>query len=77
MHGLGGGRDRVAQQAERGVAAHWRYREHVEARDGGEINAKVHVMNELIDEACGRVLATVAARAGLAGCEGTGLASSP
>ena len=30
-----------------------------------EINAKVHVMNELIDEACGRVLQTVAA-AGLA-----------
>jgi arylsulfatase A-like enzyme len=27
-----------------------------------EVNAKVHVMNELIDEACGRVLATVAAR---------------
>ena len=27
-----------------------------------EINAKTHVMNELIDEACGRVLATVAAR---------------
>jgi arylsulfatase A-like enzyme len=27
-----------------------------------EINARVHVMNELIDEACGRVLATVAAR---------------
>ena len=26
-----------------------------------EVNAKVHVMNELIDEACGRVLATVAA----------------
>ncbi len=25
--------------AERGVAAHWRYREHVEARDGGEIKA--------------------------------------
>ncbi len=30
-----------------------------------EVNAKVHVMNELIDEACGRVLATIAAaRAG-------------
>jgi arylsulfatase A-like enzyme len=28
-----------------------------------EVNAKVHVMNELIDEACGRVIATVAARA--------------
>jgi len=27
-----------------------------------EVNAKVHVMNELIDEACGRVLATIAAR---------------
>jgi len=27
-----------------------------------EVNAKVHVMNELIDEACGRVLAHVAAR---------------
>ena len=27
-----------------------------------EVNAKVHVMNELIDEACGRVLATVAGR---------------
>jgi arylsulfatase A-like enzyme len=27
-----------------------------------EVNAKVHVMNELIDEACGRVLATVVAR---------------
>ncbi len=27
-----------------------------------EINAKVHVMNELIDEACGRVLQTVAQR---------------
>jgi arylsulfatase A-like enzyme len=27
-----------------------------------EINAKVHVMNELIDEACGRVLATIEAR---------------
>jgi arylsulfatase A-like enzyme len=27
-----------------------------------EINARVHVMNELIDEACGRVLATVSAR---------------
>jgi arylsulfatase A-like enzyme len=27
-----------------------------------EINAKVHVMNELIDEACGRVLATVERR---------------
>jgi arylsulfatase A-like enzyme len=27
-----------------------------------EINAKVHVMNELIDEACGRVLEAVAAR---------------
>jgi arylsulfatase A-like enzyme len=26
-----------------------------------EINARVHVMNELIDEACGRVLATLAA----------------
>ena len=27
-----------------------------------EVNAKVHVMNELIDEACGRVLQTVAQR---------------
>jgi arylsulfatase A-like enzyme len=27
-----------------------------------EINAKTHVMNELVDEACGRVLATVEAR---------------
>jgi arylsulfatase A-like enzyme len=27
-----------------------------------EVNAKVHVMNELIDEACGRVLAAIAAR---------------
>jgi arylsulfatase A-like enzyme len=27
-----------------------------------EINARVHVMNELIDEACGRVLATLARR---------------
>ena len=31
-----------------------------------EINAKVHVMNELIDEACGRVLQTVAQRGWLA-----------
>jgi arylsulfatase A-like enzyme len=30
-----------------------------------EVNAKVHVMNELIDEACGRVLRTVADRAWL------------
>jgi arylsulfatase A-like enzyme len=27
-----------------------------------EVNAKVHVMNELIDEACGRVIDTIAAR---------------
>ncbi len=27
-----------------------------------EVNAKTHVMNELIDEACGRVLATIATR---------------
>ena len=31
-----------------------------------EVNAKVHVMNELIDEACGRVLQTVAQRGWLA-----------
>ena len=31
-----------------------------------EINAKVHVMNELIDEACGRVLQTIAQRGWLA-----------
>ena len=27
-----------------------------------EINAKTHVMNELIDEACGRVMRAIAAR---------------
>ena len=31
-----------------------------------EVNAKVHVMNELIDEACGRVLQTIAERGWLA-----------
>jgi arylsulfatase A-like enzyme len=30
-----------------------------------EVNAKVHVMNELIDEACGRVIDTIAARSWL------------
>jgi arylsulfatase A-like enzyme len=30
-----------------------------------EINAKVHIMNELIDEACGRVIDTIAARSWL------------